>query len=196
MTTSSGFGTGGAQAVNRSLSDVGHRHAAGHFFYLKSLKDGESEGWALWLGGRVGTTSHVRSYRFRNENAEVTWDVTTALSFEGRLERQWRKHQVEAALSVPLVAYINRPPYALEGDLLVEALFDRIRYLHLGSWAVAGQLKAFYFDVAYIYAASPRLALRLGMVARSYAFSKPNPLNAFSTGFQVAWQLRLGGGSP
>lgn len=116
---------------------------------------------------------HIREYIYTTDNKEVSWDVLMSLGADLNGTYQMRQGIVEARLYLPILSYVNRPPYALEGDDVFRALFDRSQYIKLGRIASVGTLTAASAAVGYAYPLPGGLSVAIGYTVMLYRYRQP-----------------------
>lgn len=142
----------------------------------------------LYAGPGWSNIVHIREYIYTPDNQEVSWDVLLSLGADLNAVYQIGRGTFDARLFLPILSYINRPPYALEGDDLFLALFDRREYIKLGRLASVGQLFAASTAIGYTHALPRGLRVGIGYKMMLYRYQEPRTTAAILQ----ETQLRLG----
>ena len=139
---------------------------------------------------RVGpiwhTTGHVREYFYTPDNSEISWEVFSSIGLQLQAEYNMPSGTLEAKFWAPIVSYVNRPPYAVEGDDVFYALFKRSEFIKLGRLASWGQFLAFSSSVSYEYPFTSAIGARVGYRVLFYRYREPLTTAAALREFRLA----------
>ena len=127
----------------------------------------------LFAGVGWSNMVHIREYIYTPDNQEVSWDVLMSLGAD--LNGVYRINQgvLNARLHLPILSYVNRPPYALEGDEVFRALFDRSEYIKLGRFASVGTLRAASVSIGYTHILPGEVSVGIGYQVILYRYQQP-----------------------
>ena len=161
------------------------------YAFQRRVWGGDNRPLELFITPSWNTLGHIREYFFSTEETEVTWEFMSSLRIGGGGRYMWGRHEVESSLHVPLFSYVNRPPYAVEGDDVFAALVKRSRFLKLGRIVSINALRAFSYSLAYNYDISSRVRLRVGYDFVYYQYNEPQKTASVLTEFQWLAIIKL-----
>lgn len=143
----------------------------------------------IWVGPRWQNSFAVRDYQFRPQQTEVAWNYQSSLQME--VLATWL-HRFETGMALTLLAYVNRPPYALEGDAIFDALFEPLRYLELGRFYSLFSFSEFQLYARYRLDLSSQLSAHLHVHRDFFSFPAPLRLQQVGFGGQINLIYRFG----
>ena len=144
-----------------------------HYAYLRTPTRRLPSGLSLWIGPEWHTTAHVREYFYTPEHSEITWEVFSSIGLRFQADYALARGVAGIRLSLPVLAYVNRPPYSIEGDDVFYALFNRSAFLKLGRLASWGRLSAFQAGLTYDHPVTQAIGARAGYYLSMYRYRAP-----------------------
>ena len=143
----------------------------------------------IWVGPRWQNSFAVRDYLYRPQQTEVAWNYQSSLQLE--VQTTWL-HRLETGIAYTLLAYVNRPPYALEGDAIFDALFEPLRYLELGRFYSLFAFSEFQLYARYRLDLSSQISAHLHVYRDFFSFPTPFRLQQVGFGGQISFIYRFG----
>ena len=162
------------------------------YAYQRNIWSNDTGNFELWGGPIWYTTAHVREYFYTQINSEITWEVFSSVG--AQIDAAYHvsdRSSISLDLRMPLVSYVNRPPYAVEGDDVFYALFKRSEFLKLGEVVSWGEFVSFSTRLSYRYAFTERLGARLSYSTLLYRYRKPLTTAAVLREVQFSISLTL-----
>ncbi len=158
------------------------------YAYGRRIGRGDASPFAfhVFAGPAWSNTVHVREYFFMPENSEISWDVFSSIGVEVSGVYRMRRGAGELSVFTPVISYMNRPPYALEGDDVFAALFRRSRFIKLGRFSSFNRLIAAVSSIGYTHRFTPALSAGIGYHVKLYRYREPRPTAV------VLQEMRLG----
>ena len=144
-----------------------------HYAYARRIATDKSGNLKFWLGPMWHTIGHIREYFYTPQNSEITWEVLSSLGVYFKAGYQSGSGHIAAEFLAPLIAYVNRPPYAVEGDDVFRALFERTAFLKLGRFVIPGRMTSFSALFSYAHRLTPALGAKAGYHLSMYRYPKP-----------------------
>ena len=161
------------------------------YAYARRISTDKSGRLALWLGPMWNTFGHVREYFYTPTNSEITWEVLSSLGVYFKAGYLIGEGNAAAEILAPLIAYVNRPPYAVEGDDVFHALFERSEFLKLGRFVIPGRLTSFSALFSYTHRLTTALGVKAGYHLSMYRYRKPLTTAAILSELRLSFFVSL-----